>query len=293
MMETQKLERPQIHQSMLSPMCWWQWLPVHGQRFGIWPVYEPVPPSSAMVTGSTGHETAAFNLKYKMENGVCRPLDEVTDFARDCAHRLWDDGVLLNEAERLNPLKSKDAMVQTVIEVSKLHHQKIVPMLYPTAIEWPFVIELTGGQFYDVAGTIDCLEENRVVDFKFAKGLTRTNLEHAAKTVQGATYCEAFRVHHGGRYPQEFRLAVIAKTKTPTYQILSAEPDESWINPLFRRIEWLAQAILRARELIETTGNEYAAKEIFAPVSPEGPHSWVCTQFNCGFADKCKAWTGR
>jgi len=256
--------------------CGIQWQRRYGARFGCWHEEEIQPPGIALVTGITVHKTVEANLRNKIETeGSLLPRGQIEELARSEFGTLWNAGMMLTESEAENVNKTFGAAVDQTIALSVLHHDVLAPQIQPLAVEEKFVIVLKGFP-YDLAGMKDVREKDAIRD---TKTKAASPPEGAARSMQMATYCLAERVERG-RLPAKVYLDFLVKTKTPKVVIREAVPDDSWIQPLLRRVE-------RATELIESVRE---GKGAFTPADPE---HWCCTQKFCGYAKTCPFWSGK
>jgi len=277
-MTTKKISsKPQIHVSMLDTlsMCGVFFRRRYGARFGIWHEEETTPLSMPLIIGITAHKIAELNLRSIMDSGKMITRESIPDLTRDEFARKCEGEIHFTEEEAENPRLTIDTNKDLTINLNLLHYDQVAPKIKPVAIEEAWVIEMDGYDF-DLAGKFDLITKGEFLrDLKTA-GKRPAN---GAKTLQMAMYSQAYKILHS-HFPRAVALDVLLKNKTPVYAEFSATPDESWVPPLFRRIENFAQ-IIKA----EQAG--------FRTLTPCDPNHWKCSKKYCGFAETCEFWSGR
>lgn len=267
-------DKPQIHVSMLDQLakCGIQFQRRYGARFGVWHEEEIVPPSIALATGISVHRAVEKNLKYKVDQGSLMECSEVIAIAYDEFHKIWDGGMLLTEDESISMKKTLGVASDMVVKLSSLYYIEFAPNTNPVTVEEKFVILLDDFPF-DIAGKKDIVEEDKIGDVK-----TMASNKASVKSMQMATYAMDFKVKHG-RYPGSVYHQKLIKTKTPKAVIEEATPDDTWVDPLLRRIERFAEIIDAVR----------SGKQAFMPADP---NHWCCTAKYCGWHRDCPYWSG-
>lgn len=275
--EPSKAIKPQLHVSMLEMMarCGIQFQRRYGHRFGVWDKEEIIPPSIALAVGISVHKAVEQNLRKKMEIGQLLSREEVGDIAFHNFSAIWNGEMYLTPDEIEDVKTSRGIGLDQAVALSRLHHSEIAPNLKPLAVEEEFVVTISGFPF-DLAGKKDVREAEVLRDVKTMRSSPPAD---SPKTMQMATYSMVEMVERGS-LPKKVAHDCLVKTKTPKAVIVEAVPDESWIDPVMRRIE-------RATEIIETVRE---GKEAFAPASPG---DWVCTAKFCGYHATCPFWSGK
>lgn len=267
--------RPQLHVSMLDQIskCGIQFQRRYGYRFGIWEKEEIIKPGIALITGSSVHASVENDLTNKIQTGQLLSSEAVADITRTAFECEWQGGVILDDDEAYDIAKTKDAAVDKTVRLSLLHHNELAPTVLPLEVEKKFVIKMVNFPL-DLAGKMDIREENAIGDVK-TMGANRATVQ----SDQMAMYSVAFKIEFG-HYPETVYHQKLIKTKEPKAIVESMKPDESWINPLFRRIE----------RFIEIMDAVKSGKQCLMPADPG---SWICSRRYCGFADSCKFFSGR
>lgn len=271
-------DKPQLHISMLDMMsrCGIQFQRRYGYRFDCWPREEILPPGIALATGISVHKTVEANFKRKMESqGLLLDRQAVADIARDEFHNIWTAGMMLTEDEITDIKRTYGVNLDQTIALSLLHYDNLAPKINPVAVEEKFVITLKDYP-YDLAGKKDIREKDCLRDTKTKAASPPAD---AARSLQMAMYALSEKVAKRG-LPKKVSLDFLIKTKKPKIEIREAVPDDSWIQPLFRRIE-------RACEIIQSV------KEGKGHFTPADPESWICSQAYCGYARTCPYWSGK
>ena len=265
----------QLHVSMMDMMarCGVQFLRRYGARFGIWHEEEIIKPGIALVVGITVHKAVEKNLRSKLETGDLLNAGAISEIAYSAFDDKWMEGIMLTEEQALNSKKTRGAGADQAVALSLLHHIEFAPTVTPVAVEERFVIELEGFPM-DLSGTKDIVEADKIGDVK-----TMAANKASVVSTQMAMYALDFKVKHG-KYPAEVYHHKLIKTKTPKAVVETAVPDDTWINPLKRRVE-------RCAEIIE------AAQSGKEAMMPADPNHWACTAKYCGYARSCKFWSGR
>lgn len=279
-MSTEK--KPQLHVSMIEMNCEIAFQRRYGKRFGVGDEDEIIPPNVALVTGIATHKSVEDNLRNKIETGKLQPQEQVADTARDAFMGEVQTGMLFTEEEAKDHKRVVANGVATTIALAALHHENLAPTLKPVAVEEKFVIALKGYP-YDLSGKIDIREDGVIRD---TKTLGKSPAEGAARSLQMAMYSLAEKVRTAtktepGKLPDRVTLDCLIKTTVPRIVIREAVPDNSWMDPLMRRIERFTEVVQSVKE----------GRSQFMPVSTT--HPWACTEKFCGYARTCPFWSGR
>lgn len=270
--------KPQLHVSMLDMLsrCGIQFQRRYGARFGCWHEEEIIPPGVALATGTAVHTSVEKNLRNKMETkGELLHREEVAAAARDKFEEVWNGGMMLSEDEAIDPDGTFGKSVDQTVSLALLHHDILAPQIQPLAVEDKFVIHLDNYPF-DLSGQKDIRESDCIRD---TKTRAATPPADAVRSLQMAMYALSEKIERG-KLPDEVRLDVLVKTKTQKIVTLRETPEDSWMNPLFRRVE-------RATEIIQTVKE---GKNAFTPADPD---NWVCSAKYCGYAHTCPFWSGK
>lgn len=272
-------DKPQLHSSMISMLykCGEQFRRRYGARFGWNDKEEIIAPGIALLIGRATHSAIEKNIRAKIDTDELLPIEQVRDVARDEATGLWQNEVLLTDAEDVaNPKKAKAASVDMTVALSALHATELAPELRPISIERRWVVTLEGFPF-DLAGRFDIEEQRVKVDsaLRDTKTAARSPIPIAASTSeQLSMYALAKEVCDGQKMVTLFQDTLV-KTKVPKLvtQVTSRSVHDREI--LLRRIE-------RATEII--------TKGAFTPANPS---DWICSKKWCGFSATCPFFSGR
>lgn len=267
-------DKAQLHNSMLDMMarCGIQFQRRYGARFGIWGQEEIIPPGVALAVGISVHKAVEKNLTEKLKTGDLMHFKAVQEIAHMALDDIWNEGMLLSEDEAINPAKTRGAATDQAVILSLLHHSELAAQVNPQAIEEKFVIELDGYPI-DLAGKKDIVEEDKIGDVK-----TMAQNKASVRSMQMAMYALDHKIKRG-KMPASVYHHKLIKTKTPKAIIEEIVPEQSWIDPLMRRIE-------RFVEIIDAVRSGKGA------LMPADPSSWVCSARYCGYARSCKWWSG-
>lgn len=271
-------DKPQLHVSQMDTLskCGIQFQRRYGHLFDVWHQPEIIPPSIALVQGTTVHKVVEKNLSHKMQTGQLLPDQAIRDLAAMAWEAETEQPLWLSPDEEQLGLKAIGAAKDQAIGLSVLHHVAAAPIIDPIAVEEKFVIVLDGFPF-DLAGTVDIRERDTTIADTKTKGQTPS--ANAAQSIQLGMYTISEQVNHG-RTPKALRLDVLVKNKTPKYVRIEGQVTEQLLAATNSRIE-------RAAELIESVR---AGKQAFTPADPE---HWCCTARFCGYARTCPFWSGR
>lgn len=248
-----------------------------GERFGIGPTEEIIPPNVAMVTGICVHRSIEANLTSKMDTGSPISSEQVVDITRDAVQEEWDGGVMLHGYEGINPTKTLGETKDKTIRLAKLHHEKIAPQIVPLALEEPFVIILKNYP-YNLSGRKDVREEGTIRDTKTSVNTSRLPAEGEV-TMQMAMY--ALDEQNNERpLPRVITDGLIDYKSGAAIRQRFAVVTKLNFKHLYARIE-------RAIETIEAIQKGHQA------AMPCDPTHWGCTMRWCGYARTCPFWSGR
>ncbi len=212
------------------------------------------------------HSSVEANLKNKMATNKRLATEEVESIARDAIEGKWGQEVSLDEEEAQLGLKAiKKESIDTTIDLARLHHYLLAPVIEPIAVERPIVIELEGYPF-NLAGKIDIQEADSIRDTKTAaKGPNQGEVDESE---QLTTY-SLFQKVVDGIPPGKVFLDKLVKSDPPKVVTVESVRTEEDLAMQMRRFE-------RAIEVIE--------KGAFAPTNPS---DWYCSAKFCGYHSTC------
>lgn len=194
---------------------------------------DPEPSSGKMVLGSAAGAALAQHYGRQLETGGGITGEELLDeFADEWADRTGREEVLF-ESETPGELKDSGARALT------LYHATIAPTVTPIAVERGFELAWPGVQ-WTLTGFLD-LETagGGVADYKLAG--KRMNAKDAAADLQPTVYLAARRAE--GNPAAGFDFHVMARTKTPTAEIVPAPRTDAQLDLLTSRVFSLAREI--------------------------------------------------
>lgn len=264
--------KPQLHQSHLVTLsrC--------GEKFKRkYILGHKEPNTTALIVGSTSHDTAAENLNNKIKSGELLKESVLLDVARDKFEKNWNETpvMLRKEEESAGLSKTKGAAIDESIALAKIHHTELAPNISPVAVEQEWVLQSPSP--YDIAGTIDVKEqiiipesdgspEKTVNIIRELKNLNRNPGERFAHGSDQASFYALAEKIITGKLPDEIWFDILVKTKTPYLVSYKTHRDPQDLIVVKARFD-------RAVDVIKA-GN-------FMPASRS---DWWCGTDFCGFA---------
>jgi len=228
---------------------------------------QKIAPGIALIIGSSTHKSIESNMKNYIMTGELLPLEAILDIARDSVmHRWGDEGVtLMPEEKKKGEKKVRADAIDMAVGLSALHRKELAPTIKPTHVERPWKVMIKGYP-YDLAGTIDLMEKDLLIDTKTAARTPPDSQIHSDH--QLTVYAMAANVidHKIPKLRKDF----LIKTKAPKVVQHTSTRDEKDFEVVLRRIETLSLAIQAG---------------IFPPADPT---SWICSERFCGYYGTCK-----
>jgi RecB family exonuclease len=241
---------------------------------------EKIPPGWAAHRGSGTHKAVEKDLHNKLATGELLPAEAIPDLARDAVEHSASFGVTAESDEEKDKGfakmlgETKDAAVRLAL----LHHEKLAPLIEPTAVEVGFEMETDIGipliGYIDVVSTTDIVPEvlaaekpgySVIRDTKTAG--KKKNQADLDRSVQLSIYSIAYEAMTG-EVPA-VALDVLVDKKTPEAQVLRGQHDENQIMSTWNRID-------------------YVAKMLKAGIFPPAPaDAWNCSEKWCGYYKTC------
>lgn len=226
-----------------------------------------LPPAIALHVGSSMHEAAEVNFEQKIASGEDLPLDVIMDAARDgFLTGIHNKGVLLTREEASAKNRLLGEALDMSVALSKCMREDFAPSVIPTATEREL-------RWYDDEvgiewlGFVDLTEDITVHDLKTSA--KRFSPEAADSSTQMAMYPALIKRIDGER-PAQTCLDVFVKNKTPVYQQVWSEHDESDFDIIQRRGEAMIKGVEAG---------------IFYPCDPG---HWACSPKFCGWFPNCR-----
>lgn len=228
-----------------------------------------VPPRIALLLGSGVDKGAETNFRQKIETHEDLPLGDVQDAtATAFDERLDADGVYLMKEEK--PMtdsllsEAKDKAVQMV----GVFHRQAAPAIQPISVQTE--VSFFREELEDVVfrGFPDIIDENEnVLDVKTSKN--KWSEGKAENEFQPTFYLPGARA--SGMKASKFTYHIVTKAKTPVYQVVDTERDESDLLALEERARTMVACIKAG---------------LFPPVEPD---HWRCSSPKwCGYYVNCK-----
>jgi len=282
-------ERPQLTASMVGMImkCGPQFIRRFGDRFGIWPEAEIIPPNQSLILGKSVHKATESLLRKKMQDELYDSIvavAEAGDIARDNVVGEFSGEVYFPGKSRIEISQIRDESIDIATNLVTVYSAEVVPIVSPSYIEYPFVLLLKNFDF-DLSGQIDLVEGTSVRDTK----TTGSNPgKFAVITPQSAIYS----LWYYNKYKSLPTSIVYDYLKyyrgknniSYSYKEIGALPSKKWIEPVYRRIEQIAETISLCQRGKVDPLNAW---------SPADSTSWVCTAKYCGYHSTCKFWSGR
>ena len=219
-----------------------------------------------VVIGNATHDSAEVDLTLKVDEGSLMVDEAVPDIASDAFERAWSNPEFELDADQAQAkAKVKADSKDLTIELAKLHHQTLAPVIQPALIEERLDIEVPGFPLR-LVGYADVIETDGAIRDLKTRG-KRPRQQDVDDDLGLALYAMGVEVAHGTR-PPSIGLDVLVKTKTPTAVSVFGEPATNH-EPLLRRIE-------RAALVIEA-----------GAYLPAEPGHWKCSEKFCDYYDDC------
>ena len=211
-----------------------------------------IPPSGALVLGSSYHKALEINYSQKIETKTDMPVDSVLDaFSDDWEKRLEDEESISWEGAIIGQMKDQAAGLIQAYQV------EIAPTIYPTMVEHRCEAVVGGVPF---VGIIDLVEGQHIVDHKTAaKSWTQDKLD---SDIQATAY--AFLMPS----LSEINFHIAVKTIKPKIQILSTQRGAG-------DVLWWCQLVSQV------------IMQIQHGVAPPNPTGWHCSPTMCGYWQLC------
>lgn len=226
-----------------------------------------IPPGIALHVGSSLHEAAGKNFTEKIVSGEDLPLDVVMDAARDeFMNAIRDKGVFLSREEAQAKSRLLGAALDQTVGLARCMREDFAPsVVMPTAVER----ELRWNDpevGIEWLGYVDLIEDITLHELKTSK--TRWSEKKVDASTQLALYPALIERIDGAR-PAQVSADVFVKTKTPDFQQLWSQHDESDFEIIRRR----GEAMIKGVE----SGIIY----------PCDPGHWKCDPAYCGYWGSC------
>ena len=203
-----------------------------------------LPPSGALLLGTSVHAGIETNYKQKIETGKDISLKKAVEAY---AHRFEEgekEGVAWNEDEK--PGEVKDMGVEMV----SVYHKEIAPKVKPKLVEEWFEVDFENTP-YQFVGRIDLVDkQNRVVDHKTVAPHRIPKQEDVDKDLQMTGYSLGYRNKYK-KAEKEIRMDYIVKPKklSPVrIEQITTKRKEKDIDRLLKLMAYVAIGIQRAKE---------------------------------------------
>ena len=222
-----------------------------------------LPPGAAAYIGTGTHAAVEADLTAKKDTGKLLTIEEVRDIAAESVKAEWqgEPPRLSDDEKDIGSKTIEGRSVDMAISLAGLHHVAFAPMIVPTHVERPWVLELKDFPF-NLAGRLDVQEADAVRDTKTAGKSPQSNAAH--RSVQLTAYSLAVKTIDGVN-PKEVSLDVLVKTKTPKpVRVVSSRSDADY-RIFLLQVEAMAKVI--------ESGAYY----------PTHPDNWICSKKWCGY----------
>lgn len=214
-----------------------------------------IPPSGALVLGSSYHETLELNFKQKMHTQ--KDLD-LADFY-DVFSTSWDTRIHEEEEIAWQDNERPHILKDVGTHLVGAYRKEVSPAVQPTSVENCMVTDIGGTKFVYIMDLIDTNEI--VIDHKTSgKAYSQADVD---KDIQASA--AAFML----KRPILFQNHIAVKTSSPYIQIINSirtDADIDW---------WLNMA----------KGIIAHMKTGIAPPNPDG---WHCSPNYCGYWNMCR-----
>jgi hypothetical protein len=228
---------------------------------------ERIPPAVALIQGRAFHIGAETNFRQKIESHADLAATEIVEAAAAAfdaelagGYALTDEEVSRGAASVLGAAKDK------TVQLVACHADEQAPDYQPVAVEHTTRIVFPQAT-HDLLGVTDLRDERgRVVDFKTAA--RKPSAEAADSSTQLTIYAAAFHVDTGTT-PEEVRLDVVTKTKTPARHVVRSRRTPTDMQVLLNRVNVTLDSL---------------NKGSFPPASPG---AWCCSPKWCGYWATC------
>lgn len=225
----------------------------------------PEPKSIRLSTGSGIHKAREANLFQKIESHEDRPLQEVTDAARDAINETFDKNPISIEPEfeGKSEKEARGIAVDMAVEMAAKDYEVFQPSIQPVAVEETIAIKYPALKRI-IVGKLDVRTEAAIHDLKSGK---RAFGQSDADTEPGITTYGMLRKSETGEAPASYYIDNVVATgksvcRTNAYR--TSRTDAELDRHLSRFAAW-------ARVI--DAGN-------FAPCNPK---DWKCSQAYCGY----------
>lgn len=221
-----------------------------------------VPPISALVFGSSMHETLEDNYVQKIESYIDIPVGEAQ--ARFANH--WEVNMVKNVGMEFDEGESRESMLDEGTRMIAGYHEVIAPTIQPVVVEEPFTVSMPNIS-KPFVGRIDLIDINDiVVDHKNTK---RAGIQSAVdKDFQTTMYYKAF-ISKYSKMPKGFEMHYLVRTKKPQYLKIHTTRTADNISAFEHTCSKVTESIERG---------------IFYP----NPHNFMCSEKGCGYWKFCK-----
>lgn len=237
-----------------------------------------IPAPMHLRVGTTVHLAVQADLTHKLEHGELMPDAALKEYAFDQFVAAWDaEEIVLSTEERyIGVGRMKGKYTDQAVQLAMLHHRKIAPTIDVCRvddIEREIVLDIEGMPF-TFGMKLDQVESTgRIRDTKTSKAAWSQG--DADASTQLSLYSLGVHIQDGVEYPIPCAIDNLIKLKTPRDNTVFTERTEADVNRALNRVAIVAKQL--------ETG-------IFLPAHSDW---WGCSASWCGYAHKCKYWSGR
>lgn len=229
---------------------------------------EVIPPSIAILKGTSTHKGAQFNFEQKINSHVDLKSKDVIDLAVSTfENTVKNEGVFLNEdQESIGKNKVIGEAKDSTALLTDLLMKEIAPKYQPIEVEKESKIELENAS-HDLKGVIDLkTDKEQIVDFKTSS--KSWNQERLDRDMQYTFYAMIEKSKKGNVKPMI--LENLVDLKKPKVNTLETTRNLDDFKNMINRINRITEAI---------------NKGVFVPASSD---SFICTEKFCGYFNVCK-----
>jgi RecB family exonuclease len=219
-----------------------------------------IPPPSALVVGSTVHETLEYNYKQKIESFTDIPVSKIQEKWASQWELNLKKGIEFEEGE------TRESLLDEGIKLVAGYQEVVAPTIQPVVVEESFTL-IFPNVSKPIIGKIDLIDDkDAIIDHKTA-GRTPTQ-DVVDKDSQLSMYSLAFYEKYR-TLPKNLILSYLVKTKKPQYPQLETK----------RTLDNFVALKHNVAQVVRCIENG-----IFFP----NPHNYFCSKGSCGYYPLCE-----
>ncbi len=224
-------------------------------------------PAVSMIEGTAVHQVIHENLIHKRERGTLLSEDHIGDLAVDALKATWlgEDPRLDEEEQKLGEKIVKAMSIDRSVRLSKMHNQRLAPIIQPIYLERQFSLNMKGYPF-DLRGAIDIQESTTLRDSKTIRQTPNQGM--ADRNLQLDVYHFASSVLDP-KPPAKLMLDFLIGQKKVTSETFETTRGPEDHKALMQRFEIACSTV---------------EEGTFMPASPD---AWQCSAGWCGYFERC------